>query len=351
MTALPRIPALSPPKRSTGRIALAIALSALVHAIVLFVPLVDLPVAGTPLPPLIAKLEPLPRIPAQPAPPEKPKPKPKPRPQSVPFVPEEAQPAEQLAEQPVESVRAEEPQTDAGQQPSAANEQPPDKPVDEVSPAQPLPKRAQLTFIAYMGADLEIGEMRHYLEVGDDKNYALRVVMNTTGLASIFKTYESDQQSSGILTHQGLRPDKFSETKTTSRGKETLKAEFSWHARVLSLSDGNSMPLPEQTQDIISFLYQLSQLDLNRGVIPLHISNGKKLEYYELAVGEEEMIQTRLGWMRALPVRKIRLQGEEGLDIWLGLEYRLLPVKIRMIDRTGKTAGEMAVSEIRVADE
>lgn len=350
MTVLPRIPALSLPKRSTGRIALAIALSALVHAIVLFVPLVELPTAGTPLPPLIAKLEPLPSIPAQPAPPSKPKPKPKHKPQPAPPVPEETQPAEQPAGQLTGSIRAEEPRIDVGQQLSAANE-PADKPVDEVRPAHPLPKRAQLTFIAYMGADLAIGEMRHDLEIGDDKRYTLRVVMNTTGLASIFKTYESDQQSSGVLTHQGLRPENFSETKTTSRGKEMLKAEFSWHARVLSLSGGNSMPLPEQTQDIISFLYQLSQLDMNRRVIPLYISNGKKLEHYELAVGEEEMIQTRLGWMRALPVRKIRLQGEEGLDIWLGLEYRLLPVKIRMIDRTGKIAGEMAVSEIRVADE
>ncbi|HEX5363397.1 MAG TPA: DUF3108 domain-containing protein, partial [Gallionella sp.] len=109
--------------------------------------------------------------------------------------------------------------------------------------------------------------------------------------------------------------------------------------------------LPELAQDMASFLYQLSQLPLDAGVIPIYISNGKKLERYELAVGAEEYIQTDFGRLRALPLHKIHGSNEEGLDIWLGLEYRLLPIKIRQTDREGHTAGEMVVSDIRVADE
>jgi hypothetical protein len=327
------------PRTSTGRIALAIALSALAHAIALFVPLVKLPPAQAPLPPLIAKLEPLPKIAAKPAP-RKPKPKLRPAPPV---------PAETISTgQPAESVSTEEPQIDAEPQPPAAEE--PAKTAEEAKPAHPLPKHAQLTFAAYKGADFKIGEMRHRLEIGDDKSYTLRVGMNTTGVASLFK-YESNQQSSGALTPQGLRPAKYSETKNTSKGKESLEATFLWEEKVLSFSNGNSMPLPEQAQDIVSFLYQLSQLPLDKGALPIYISNGKKLERYELSIGEEEMIQTGIGRLRALPLRKSRLQGEEGLDVWLGLEYRLLPVKIRMLDRMGQIAGEFVVSEIRVADE
>ncbi len=328
------------PRTSTGRIALAIALSALAHVITLFAPLIKLPPAQAPLPPLIAKLEPLPKIAAKPAP-RKPKPKPRPAPPV---------PAETISTgQPAESVSTEEPQIDAEPQPPAAEE--PAKMVEEAKPAHPLPRRAQLTFVAYKGADFAVGEMRHHLEIGGDKSYTLRVGMNTTGLASLFKSYESNQQSSGTLTAQGLRPAKYSETRNSSKGKESLEATFLWEEKVLSFSGGNSMPLPEQAQDIVSFLYQLSQLPLDKGALPIYISNGKKLERYELAIGEEEMIQTGIGRLRALPLRKIRLQGEEGLDVWLGMEYRLLPVKIRMLDRTGQIAGEMVVSEIRVADE
>jgi len=334
---LPRIPALSLPKRSTGRIALAIALSALVHAIALFAPLIKLPPVEVPLPPLTAKLEPLPKIAAKPAPPRKHKPRP---------VPVEALPADQ----PAESVSTEEPQIDAGPQPSAIDEAI-DKTVEEARPAHPLPKHAQLTFAAYKGKDFKIGEARHRLEIGDDKSYILRVGMNTTGLASIFKTFESDHRSSGTLTAQGLRPNEFSETKNTSKGRESLAAKFSWEEKVLSFSNGNSTPLPKQAQDVVSFLYQFPQLALDNGAISMYISNGKKLERYEFTIGEEEMIQTHLGRLRALPLHKVHAQGEEGLDIWLGLEYRLLPVKLRMFDRSGQIAGEMVISEILVADE
>lgn len=328
------------PRTSTGRIALAIALSALVHAILLFAPLVKLPPieAPLPLPPLTAKLEPLPKIAAKPVPLKKPKRKPKP----APLVPKEAPPAE--------SVSTEEPQIDAEPQPPAIDETA-NKTAEEARPAHPLPKHAQLTFVAYTGTDFKIGEARHILEIGDDKSYTLRVGMNTTGLASIFKTYESEHRSSGTLTPQGLRPNEFSETKNTSKGKESLEAKFSWEEKVLSFSNGNSMPLPEQAQDVVSFIYQLSQLPLDNGAIAMYISNGKKLERYEFTIGEEEMIQTRLGRLRALPLHKVHAQGEEGLDIWLGLEYRLLPVKLRMFDRKGQIAGEMVISEILVSDE
>ena len=335
MIALPRIPALSLPKRPTGRIVLAIALSALVHAILLFAPLVKLPPVEVPLPPLTAKLEPLPKIAAKPAPPRKSKPKLRPAPVETP---------------PAESVSTEEPQIDAEPQPSAIDEAL-DRTAEEVRPAHPLPKHAQLTFIAYTGTDFKIGEAHHRLEIGDDKNYTLRIGMNTTGLASIFKTFESEHRSSGTLTAQGLRPNEFSETKNTSKGKESLEAKFSWEEKILSFSSGNSMPLPEQAQDVVSFLYQFSQLSLDKSTISMYISNGKKLERYEFTVGEEEMIQTHLGRLRALPLQKVHAQGEEGLDIWLGLEYRLLPVKLRMFDRKGQIAGEMVISEIRVADE
>lgn len=334
MIALPRTP--------TGRIALAIALSALVHAIALFAPLVRLPPGQAPLPPLTARLEPLPRIAIKPAPIRRSKPKPRP----APVVPEQA-PPDVL---PTESIQTEAPQIDADQQPAAMDE-PIVETAAEAQPAHPLPRHAQLTFVAYKGADFAIGEARHRLDIGDDKSYTLRVGMNTTGLASIFKTYASEQQSSGILMAQGLRPNEFSETKDTSKGRESYAAKFYWGAKALSFSDGHSMQLPEQAQDIISFLYQLSQLALDKSAIPMYISNGRKLERYELAVGEEEMIQTRLGRLRTLPLRKVRQQGEEGLEIWLGLEYRLLPVKIRLLDRAGQIAGEMVISEILVADE
>ncbi|MBK9161973.1 MAG: DUF3108 domain-containing protein [Nitrosomonadales bacterium] len=339
---MPQMPALSLPKRPAGRISLAIGLSLLIHAIVLFAPQVELPPSEVPLPPLAAKLEVLPKIPPGPAPVKKPMPKPQPAPPEK-TVPETIQ----ADDSPVEGMPQEEPQIDPEPQPPGSAEAAP-----ETQPPPPLlPRHAQLTFIAYKGTDLVVGEARHNLDFGDDDSYTLKVSTNTTGLVRFFKTFDLNQHSSGTLTEQGLRPAEYSEMKNSGNDKEQVGVKFHWAEKTLSFSNGRQTQLPEQTQDIVSFLYQLSRLPLGKGTVPLYITNGKKLERYELTVGEEEYIQTRFGRLRALPLRKVHAQGEEGLDIWLGLEYRLLPVKVRQINRDGQIAGEMAVSDIRVSDE
>ncbi|MDD5299773.1 MAG: DUF3108 domain-containing protein [Gallionella sp.] len=344
MIALPRTP--------IGRIALAITLSLMAHMVVLFAPLVKFPLSEMPLPILTARLEPLPKIAAKRAPAKRLKPKLRPAP-VVPDAPQSQEVVAQSDDQPVAGSPPEAPQIIPEPPAAEIHPEPPtvSQIAEEIKPAHPLPKHARLTFTAYKGTDFPVGEARHSLEIGADKSYTLKVGMNTTGLASIFKAFELNQQSSGTLTAQGLHPNKYSETKNTSRGKEALDARFAWEEKSLSFSNGSNAQLPEQAQDIISFMYQLSQLPLDKGTLSIYISNGKKLERYELAVGEEERIQTAIGWLRALPLRKVHAQGEEGLDIWLGMEYRLLPVKIRQIDRAGQIAGEMVISEIRVADE
>jgi len=328
------------PQSATARISLAISLSLLLHAVAMFAPLVELPKTEAPLPPLTARLEPLPKIAPLPAPPKRPKP----QRTETPRQPVHASAQEQRSAE----AREEEPQIDPEPQPPAQ-----ETPAEEIpaQPAHPLPRHAQLTFAAYQGeGGMQLGEAVYRLDI-EQGQYVLETVTQTTGVASIFKSYLLTQTSRGQVDAQGLQPLSYSEEKKLSSGKQSLSAEFDSAGHKLHFSHGGETSLPERGQDILSFLYQLSQQPLDKGVVPMYISNGKKLEYYELAVGEEELIQSPVGKIRALPLRKIHGPGEEGLDIWLGLEYRLLPIKVRQIGRDGKTAGEMVISEILVSDE
>ncbi|HXU92065.1 MAG TPA: DUF3108 domain-containing protein [Gallionella sp.] len=327
------------PQGPIARIALAIGLSLLVHALVLFGPLVELPKSEVPLPPLTAKLEPLPKIAAAPAPKKKPKPKPKPETPVQESAPE--MPSPEAANQ--ETTSAEEP-------PAFSEPRPADTSAEQAKPL--LPKHAQLTFSVYQGSGgIQLGEATHRLDI-DEGQYTLKTVSQTTGVVSFFKTYVLTQISQGRVDAQGLQPHQFTEEKKLSGGGQSLSAEFDWEAHKLHFSHGGETVLPDQSQDILSILYQLSQMPItHRETLPLRISNGKKLESYELEIGAVEEIATPLGKLRALPLRKMHAKGEEGLEIWLGLEYRLLPVKIRQVDRAGQVAGEMMVSDIRVSDE
>jgi hypothetical protein len=338
---------------TTGRIAATLLVSFAIHLLLLFVPWVEpLPKEEPALPPLTARLVSLPKSVAIPvAKPAHKAAKPAPKPRHSP-TPQPIATSSDLTTPPASEVAAA-----SAVEPVAASAIEPIPPVvvaePTESPAPPhpaLPKHAQLHFLVYKGKDFQVGEAKHRLEISDDQHYTLKVGMSTTGIVSLFKIYDSEQISIGTLDAQGLRPERFTENKRTGKGKESVGVTFNWAEHLLNFTAGNSVTLPEHTQDLMSALYQVSQLDLSQGTISVPVTNGRKLERYEFAVGEEQALPSRLGMLRALPLRKIHGAGEEGLEIWLGLEYRLLPIKFTQLDRAGQVAAEMIISEIRVQD-
>jgi len=333
---------------STRLIALAFALSLLLHSAALWLPQVQLPHNEALPPPLMAKLEPLPKRAANPAPQPAAKPK-----LAVPAEPEvePASPAPEPA--PVSAVEeaasvAAIPETTSA---SAVAVESAEVAVENTVAAHPLPRRAQLTFAVYHGLNgFQLGEVKHQLEINGNE-YTLKSVTRTIGLAKLFKSYQLTQTSRGKVDQQGLHPDTFKEEKIMSGSTQNLGASFDWPSQILRFSHGGETALPADTQDILSILYQLSQLSLNSKITALAVSNGKKLEKYELEIVAEEEISTPLGHLRALHLRKLHKQGGNGFEIWLGLEYRLLPVKFSLIKPSGEVAGEVVISAIRVADE
>jgi hypothetical protein len=98
-------------------------------------------------------------------------------------------------------------------------------------------------------------------------------------------------------------------------------------------------------------MYQLSIHPPAPGRITVPITTGTRFETYELDVLPEETIDTPLGALRALPVKQRRKPGAEGVEIWLAVQYRHLPVKLRFYNRDGEPTGEQIVTEIRVSDD
>ena len=335
------------PKSPVASIALAIALSVLIHLALLFTPMIALAPTEVPLPPLIAKLEPLPRI-APPKPKQKVTPKP--------ATPKPAEPiAEELPAAGIPQADMPEPAsavTPATSEVIAATVTAEDaNQAEETRPARPLPKKAQLNYSVYKGSNFKVGEARLRFQIADDKSYSIEVGANTTGIVSLFKKFDLVQTSIGLLTAQGLRSNEFSETRLSGDGQEYRAARFNWMEKTLSFSGGGSVALPDRSQDIVSFMFQLSQIPWDSTPIIMNISNGRKLEHYEIDIGAEETIDTQMGKLRAIPFRKRHTPNEEGLDIWLAVEYRLLPVKISKTDRNGNIDSQLLISEIRVADE
>lgn len=310
------IAAFSTPAR---RISFAIGLSAIIHAAILWLPHLQLPRDKVQLPPLIARLEPLPEPIVQPD--EKPKP---------------ANPAIK-------------PDGDLSAKPATNATEVLSK-MEKSATERQLPKHAQLTFAVFRGAGVfRVGELRHQLDIGKDK-YVLKSVKQTAGLSSLLNNSRLIQTSHGKLGEQGLKPETFKE-ETATGGNQSLKLTFDWARQKLHFSPGGEADLPDDAQDMLSFMYQLSQLVTGTEIVPLSISDGKHLEKYQIEIGLKEDIATPMGKLRALHLHKMHAEGEAYFEIWLGLEYRLLPVKFRQVNGAGEITEEFVISDIRATNE
>lgn len=311
------IAALRTPAR---RISLAIALSTIIHAAILWLPHLQLPHGKVQLPPLTARLEPLPKPAAQPAA----------KPEQVNLV---SKPDGSTSTKPTTNT---------------ANTM---KEMEKSTEARLFPKHVQLNFAVFRGTDFfRVGELSHQLDIHKDK-YILKADRQTAGLKNLLNNDQLIQTSRGKIGEQGLQPEIFKEERISGSGKQNLKATFDWVTQKLRFSHGGNADLPADAQDVLSFMYQLSQLSMHTEIIPLSISDGAYLKEYQIEVGGAEDISAPMGKLRTLHLRKLHTQGEAYFEIWLGLEYRLLPVKFRQVDSSGEVIEEFVISDIRASDE
>ena len=318
------------------RIALAIGISLLLHGLMLWGPEIRLPSFRPALPTLTAKLE------ALPAEAVKPKPRHKPSPSAQP---------------PVSAAPSASPQPDVAQAASAAVAASAPAATETIASATdhaakrpPLPQHAQLTFAVNKGtSNFRVGEAIHTLEIKAGR-YVLKSTTTTVGLARLFKSYELDQYSNGSYDKDGLHPELFTEERIEKVATQRNAVELDRTAQQARFSNGIEMELPPDTQDILSVLYQFPPL-AHAETTTVSVCNGKKIEQYQFAVFVNETIDTPLGKLLTVHLRKIHGPDEEGLEIWLAREYRLFPVKMRFLERNGDITGEAVITDIRVSEE
>lgn len=306
--------------------------------------MIELAPTEVPLPPLMAKLEALPKAPA--AQPNKKRPRKVARPKPPEPVPQPvAEPVSEPVSEPVAKSAPE----------AAASEVPPApviaEPAKDAPPLHPLPKKAQLAYAVYKGTNFRVGDARLRFEMDAEHNYKARVEANTSGIVSLFKKYDLTWRSHGTLDARGLHPVQYDDVRATGSGQETRSANFNRVEKMLEFSAGNRVALPEDAQDRVSFMLQMTQLPWDSGSVVLDLCDGRRLDHYEIDIGAEESVTTNMGDLRTLPFRKRHAANEPALDIWLAAEYRWLPVKIRQTDSNGNIEFEMVVSEIRLTDE
>lgn len=312
----------------------ALALSLLLHLIATFGPGITLP-EYHPDPAMEATIRSLP-----PPPPAVKKPKLRPRPAAR-KPPEPAAPSS-----PPESVAATEPE----QPPATTAEEPPLPAASENAGAGEapitLPEYAEIRYTLYKGRDgFPVGRADHTWK-REGKRYSITHVAEASGIVSLFYSGRHVQISQGIITASGMQPDSYW-VQRGQRADKTDAARFDWQGGQLTYGSGGdtrTVQLPQGTQDLLSFLYQLA-FDPPLGEnTQLHITTGRKLGSYGYQSRGEEIVETPLGPIKALHIAQLRQEGEEITEIWLATEYHYLPLKIRFTDKQGSVMEQTAAS-------
>jgi Protein of unknown function (DUF3108) len=305
------------------RIALAIALSLTIHAAILWLPYMQLPQAELRLPALSVRLEPLPK-------------------------PVEKAETESKLAKPEQAHTLTQSGTSAKPEISAMPAM--DK-SEETTESRPFPKHLELRYTVYKGKDgFRTGEIVQQLDIHGDR-YNLKSVRNTSGLASLRNSDQLIQTSRGRIAEQGLQPEIFEQQSIAGSGTQSLRVTFDRTKQKLHYAHGGEDALPANAQDALSFMYQLSQLQMHEEYFQLPVDDGTKLRQYEIEIGTREDITTPMGNLHTLRLRKMHTAGEAYFEIWLGLEYRLLPVKFSEVDSSGNVIETLDISGIRAADE
>lgn len=282
-----------------------------------------------------------------PPPPALPKAQPRPKPRPKPG----ARPAPQAVAPQQDTAVSSESSLLAPATPVPPVETLPEAPVMPEPVAAPapttLPARAELRYFLFKGDQgLNVGKVvQTWQRVGDA--YTLTSTAEATGLFSLFVSGRHEQVSQGKITADGLQPESFSMQRGSVEKRDA--ARFDWEAGILHLdSEGrqSTAKLVPGVLDLLSFTYQFAFALPESGDIRIELTNGRKLDSYRYRIVAEEALETPLGTLKTVHLSKLHHPGEEGTEIWLGMDYHYLPVKIRQTDKKGESA-EQVITEIR----
>ena len=261
-------------------------------------------VVAKPTPPAPAKSAP--HRPVKSAPPPASPPDPPPEPETIPLPPSPPEPSTPLA----------------------ASTEPAPPVATEAAPAAPplnfLPRRLTLRYRARYG--MAAGQQT-LLWVNEGERYTITSIVSPQGMASLFFSGQLVQTSRGRIVATGLQPEEFWD----QRGDKRSQSRFDYAQQTVlteSSKGARTYPLPAGLQDVQSLLFQLALTAPPPADSDNAVFNGKKVRSYRYHVVGEENLESPLGVLRTLHMKRVTDSGAERFEIWLAMDRYYLPVKI-----------------------
>lgn len=219
----------------------------------------------------------------------------------------------------------------------------------------PFPPKGRIRYVIMRGSEnFEVGRAENSWHM-EDMHYRLESVVETTGLAALFKPVRVEQYSEGEITADGLRPLRF-RARRDRGGERADGAQFDWARMRVALAGGGrerEEALEPGAQDFLSLFFQFAARAAVTPRMEMMVATGKSFHRHVVEVVGEEDLALPLGQLRTQHLRALgQPSGErspEAWDIWLARDHGNLPVRIRHRDRRGDVWDQLATG-IEVTD-
>ncbi len=202
--------------------------------------------------------------------------------------------------------------------------------------AATAPSRLDIAYDVLKGSMRIAAMTETFVRTGD--HYRIESVSEAKGLLALFKPETIRLISEGTLTPSGLRPSFFSSQRKIDVDRNN-RADFDWAAGRITLTDRDgkrTLPLPADTQDRLSAMYQFMFLSLDHVArLDFHMTNGSKVDIYNYLVAPSQPVNVPLGTFKALYVSSVPEAGASKTEIWLATEHADFPWKMTITDPDG----------------
>ena len=180
------------------------------------------------------------------------------------------------------------------------------------------------------------GSAKIVFNLTNGNQYQLTSLIKPDGIAALIVA-NLLQTSTGQLTKSGLQPGNYV-YQYGSKVDKTYTAKFDWPTKKVDLTTSKgtkTAEISDGAQDLLSFMYQFMYVaPLER--MQISIATGKKLTSYHYSFSGEENINTPLGEIKTIHIFHESEDSDEKTELWLALDYQYVPVKIRKTEKNGK---------------
>ncbi len=159
------------------------------------------------------------------------------------------------------------------------------------------------------------------------------------GIFGLLSDEEIVERSHWQLEQGLLQPLRYSYRRSGGENDRNVAVSFDWEkSQAENTAKGHSwrMPVPAGTLDKLSYVLVLMRdLAAEKAELKYQIADGGRLKIYELRIEGEERIDTALGSMDTVIVRRLRNSGERETLLWCAKSLNYLPVMIEHREKDG----------------